>query len=279
MSWNELADLLEIKRGKLNAYIYETSLISEEIYKKIDSKKQFSKAIVESLPEQWGKIKGGKLSKGKTKEIFFPNYSEDFAEFYGIMLGDGNLNKIKSYKKGTYMIRIVGDSRYDKDYLFRYISSLLKKLFAVKAHFGKFKNQNAIYVGVHSSKLINFLESEGFKPGNKIRNKLTIPEWIFEKESFLKACLRGLIDTDGSIFRMSKRDPNLIRINFTNHNLVLLNDTRKAFLQLGYHPSKIICEKQFYLSRQSDIRKYLKDIGFSNKKHLDRVKMFYSSIV
>lgn len=152
-------------------------------------------------------------------------------------------------------------------------------MFNIKSHSGKFKKQNAIYVEAHSRNLIEFLEYKGFKPGNKIKNNLTIPNWIWENNLYLKSCLRGLIDTDGSIFRMSKKDPNLIRISFVNHNATLLNDVRKAFLKLGFHPSKLINRRQFYISRQEEIKKYLKEIGFSNNKHLNRVKGFYSPIV
>ena len=77
---------------------------------------------------------------------------------------------------------------------------------------------------------------------------------------------------------MSNKDPNLLRINFTNYNLTLLEDTRKAFIMLDFHPSKIINNKQFFISRQGEIRKYLKEIGFSNKKHLDRIKVFNSPV-
>ena len=77
---------------------------------------------------------------------------------------------------------------------------------------------------------------------------------------------------------MSKRDFNLIRINFTNHDLTLLTDAWKAFIQLGFHPSKLINNRQFYISRQLEIDKYLKEIGFSNKKHLDRIKIFKSPV-
>jgi hypothetical protein len=73
---------------------------------------------------------------------------------------------------------------------------------------------------------------------------------------------------------MSRRDSNLIRISFTNYNIGLLNDVRKTFLELGFHPSKIINEKQFFISRQEEIKKYLKEVGFSNNKHRERVKRF-----
>ena len=127
---------------------------------------------------------------------------------------------------------------------------------------------------VYSKNLVEFFESIGFPAGNKIKNKVTIPLWIKENNFFLKRCIRGLIDTDGSVFRMSKKDPNLIRIGFKNFNKKLLDDTREAFIKLGFHPSKIICGAYFVLSRQDEINKYLSEIGFSNKKHLDRLNEF-----
>ncbi len=89
------------------------------IYKKICriANVNFDNFIVDKFPDNWGRVKGGKLSSGKTiKNINFPEASEKFAEFYGAMLGDGNLNRTRGYKVGTYMARIVGDLKLDYEY-------------------------------------------------------------------------------------------------------------------------------------------------------------------
>ena len=49
----------------------------------------------------------------------------------------------------------------------------------------------------------------GLKDGNKIRNNVTIPRWVWEDDRFFASVRTGLIDTDGSLFRMSKKDSNL----------------------------------------------------------------------
>ena len=139
------------------------------------------------------------------------------------------------------------------------------------------KKNNERFLSFSSKELVNFFILMGFKPGNKIKNQPTIPDWIFRNNSFLKSCLRGLIDTDGCIHKMSKKDPKLIRINFKNNNLRLLNSAREGFIKLGYNPSNITNDV-FYLSRQKEIHKYLKEINFSNKKHLDRLKNFKSPV-
>ena len=106
-----------------------------------------------------------------------------------------------------------------------------------------------------------------------------MPNWIFRNNGFLKACLRGLIDTDGSVFRMSKKDPHLLRLSFTNCNHTLLKDTRNAFIQLGFSPSRITRNNKIYLSRKQDIARYINEIGFSNNKHIVRFQKFSSPVV
>ena len=121
--------------------------------------------------------------------------------------------------------------------------------------------------------LVEFFVNMGLKSGDKIKNQTTIPSWIMKNKLFMKSCIRGLIDTDGSFYRMSKKDPKLMRIGFTNYNKKLLEDTRNLFIKLGFNPSKIIQNRQFTISRKEEIKRYLNDIGSSNNKHLHRINV------
>jgi len=193
------------------------------------------------------------------------------------MLGDGNSNRTKDYKIGTYMIRIVGDSRNDKDYLINYVKPLIENLFNIKMRIGKFKNKNAMFIEAHSVKLIDFLEKLGFTPGNKIKNKLRIPNWIKKNKEYLKLCLRGIYDTDGSFYKLTNQ--NSYQINFKNHNLELLKDVKESLIKIGINCSKISKDNSIYITKKSEITKFFKLIGFSNSKHLDRVERLYSPVV
>ncbi|MBI2449839.1 hypothetical protein HYV49_06110 [Candidatus Pacearchaeota archaeon] len=275
ISWKDLAFKLNFNSGYLaNELKNERYFISDKVYQKLCSltNVNFDKWIMKKLYDNWGRSKGGMNSRGST--IVLPNIemNEKLAEFVGAVLGDGNINFYKKGKEiGVYHIRIAGDKVKDNEY-HTYLKDICREIFKLNAK--KVIRPNERFLDIYSKELVIFFIKMGIKPGNKITNQSTIPLWIFEKAEYIRACLRGLIDTDGSMFRMSQRDFNLIRINFTNHNFTLLNDTRKGFLKLGYHPSKIINQRQFYLSRQGEIRKYLKEIGSSNKKHLDRIKNF-----
>ena len=199
--------------------------------------------------------------------------------FYPTIWAGNILSYKKGKKVGVYNINIAGDINKDRDYHVNYLKNKAKEIFDIEANEVIPKRRHERFLTIYSKELVEFFSQMGLIPGHKIKNQITIPDWILKNESYLKACLRGLIDTDGSIFRMSKRDYNLIRINFTNYNKKLLVDTRNAFIQLGFHPSNIINEHQIYLSRQNEISKYLKDIGFSNKKHIDRLNSIRSSVV
>jgi len=227
-----------------------------------------------------GRIKGGLNSPGSTKRILLPIHSEELAEFIGIILGDGNIHSYKKGKKvGVYSIRIAGDLKLDYNYHVNFIKPLGERLFWLKAGIRKISKHNEIFTCFYSREMVRFLNDNGLHSGDKITNRLGIPQWVKDDENYLKACLRGIIDTDGSIFRMSQRDNNLLRIGFTNHNPKLLSDTRDAFIKLGYHPSKIIRNRTFFVSRQSDVVKYINEVGFSNRKHRSRLHTFLFSPV
>jgi len=242
----------------------------------ISEQKKFQlKYIEESKGKNWGQRKGGLLSKGSLKTIYFPDKCKELAEFVGIILGDGNIYSYnKGNKIGVYSVRIAGDYNKDKEYHLNFIQPLCLKLFKINARIRKHTINNERFICLDSKELVNYLETIGLKSGDKIKNNVGIPDWIFDNVEFLRTCVRGLIDTDGSVFRMSQRDSNLIRIGFTSHTPRLLNDTRAAFVKLGFSPSKIIDNRNFFISRQGEIVRYIREIGFSNKKHKDRFKKF-----
>ncbi|MBS3091359.1 hypothetical protein J4217_02835 [Candidatus Pacearchaeota archaeon] len=175
------------------------------------------------------------------------------AEFFGIMLGDGNLTKIKKYKIANYQIRVVGDSRYDKEYLINYVQPLIKQLFGgVKVNIKKQNFKNGLNVTAYGLRLVEFLESKGFKPGDKIRNQTTIPSWVKTNPKFLRACLCGLYDTDGSVYKLTNQ--NSFQFSFRNYNFTLINDVRNSLLSMNINCSKISKGNEITITKKSELR-------------------------
>ncbi len=271
-TWEELGKKLGCSPLYLKLDLrYERRYLSDKLYNKLNkmSNKDFNVFIIKKLDDNWGKSKGGFNSLGNTKEIIEPLESEDLAELIGIALGDGHLEKFTRGKKTHYKLIVAGDSRKDLKYLMK-ISDLFKKLFGEKGIISYSKTRNVAYSQINGKRIVEFLEKKGIKSGNKKLNNQSIPKWIINNDKYLGACLRGLIDTDGCIYYISKNNKNL-RISFTSYIPNLMRDTRDAFIKLGFHPSKIIVNKNICLSRKEDIKKYLKEIGFSNSKHLKRL--------
>lgn len=277
-TWDELAKITLCKGSYLGGDLRrEKRTLTEEMYQRLCfvGNCNFDNHIIKKLPHHWGQVIGARNSPGSTISINIPPYDADLAEFVGAVLGDGHIASIIS--QGVYQVNITGDSEKDREYHLDYLNSLGKRLFNIAGKETLAKHNKGRHLIFYSVEMVKFFGKMGLKAGSKIKNQSTIPKWIWEKEEFLRNCLRGLIDTDGSIFKMSNQDPRLLRMSFTNYNSTLLEDTRKAFISLGFFPSKIIKKKQFFLSRKEDIRKYLKEVGFSNKRHLDRIKMFKAS--
>ena len=272
LSLAKLANKLNIKEGRLCGYYYNNLLIPEELFNKFSLKKKYTPFIIDKKIENWGRIEGGFISKGKTKVIKLPDESEDLAELYGIMLGDGNLTRIKGYKLGTYQLRITGDSRNDKEYFLTYLKPLIEKLFNISVRCSYLKNKNVINLVASGRELVNFFESKGFKPGNKITNQLEIPSWIKQNKEFLRVCIKGLYDTDGSVYKLTNQNSH--QICFTNYNNKLLNDVRDGLISFGVVPSKITKGTEIVITKKSELRKFLNEVGFRNSRHLNKVKMF-----
>lgn len=276
-SWKELGKQLNCSPTYLsNDLKCEFRYLSEITYEKLCkiSKENFDKFIIKKLDENWGRSKGGKNSLGNVKDFIEPSESIELAELLGIITGDGHVEKIiRGNKVRCYSITIAGDSRNDKDYLSNYVSILFSKLLNEKGNLFYSKNRNSMYIRIHGKKIVEFIEKKGILNGNKKHNNQSIPFWILKNDDYLKAFIRGLIDTDGCIYYISKTNKNL-RISFTSYIPSLMRDVRNSLLKLGFHPSEVIRGKDISISRKEDTQKFIKEIGFSNNKHLKRLYNF-----
>lgn len=189
-----------------------------------------------------------------------PPRSVNLAEFIGIMLGDGNINKYQ-------IIVTLGTKEISYS---EYVSELMNKLFQVQSRIiVSPNNYRSVYFG--SRRIVLWLLEMGLAY-NKVAAQVKIPQWCFEDCEYMKALLRGLIDTDGSIYKLKFG----VQISFTNKSIPLLKGAQVMLQYLGYSPSRISCNK-LYLTKKPDIIKYYREIGFKNIKHVGRFNSFMST--
>ena len=214
-----------------------------------------------------GRKKGGLNAIKKRKEhgnlafvINKPAESADLAEFMGILLGDGGLSR--------YQCAIYLNSDTDTEFAY-YVVDLIKRLFNLKAKIFEHKRDKVWRVLVSSTNLIKYLEQKGLRVGNKVLLQVGVPDWIWSKPDYIKACIRGLVDTDGCFavhrYKVNSRQYSYPKIAFSNRSLPILSFVYDGLCELGYSP-KADGQLKVWLYSKGEVKRYLEKIGTRNFK-------------
>ncbi len=183
--------------------------------------------------------------------------SDELAEFFGIMLGDGKL--------APYQV-IVTLGTKEHAYA-KHVSQLITTIFAVTPKIGIRKTG---YTDVYFGSVLasRWLREEGLVY-NKVLSQVDIPDWIFTKKRYTTSFLRGFFDTDGSIYLLKFG----IQISLTNYSLPLLSSLQKMLQILRYNPSAISSHK-VYITKIPEIKRFFQEIQPANPKHQRRYEKF-----
>lgn len=203
------------------------------------------------------------------KEIKYPERSVELAEFMGIMLGDGGLS-------GSYQITISFDNKNDRKYA-EYICNSLKKLFSVNYHIYKREKNNGADIVVSSSNLVDFLIRQGFIKGNKTKNQIDAPGWIYERSDYQIACLRGLMDTDGGLYlhryNSNGKTYEYLKLCFANVSKPLLHFVFDVLSKLNYKVYLNGDNVSIYAT--PEVKRYFAEIGTHNPKQIKKFKDYF----
>lgn len=202
------------------------------------------------------------------KEVRKPRRSKYFAEFLGIMYGDGHVDK--------YQATMTTNAETDIEHA-KYVRNLMRKLFGVEPAFTYRKNSKACTITLNSRRVCDFLQQEGLPRGNKITLGLNVPKWISKSRVRIHAFARGLFDTDGCVFLDHHTLKSVlyknIGIAFASKSPELLKYFTNVLRGLGLRSTQTTPYRVF-LRRASDIDVYFRVVGSSNPKHLSRYKQF-----
>lgn len=230
-----------------------------------------------------GRSRGGSITARKFREdpefakrlgfklrtpMKLPSYSPELAEFIGIMLGDGYIKTNKT------QLGISLNSETDYTYAL-YVQGLIKKLFNLDSSICNDGRHKSVTVLVSSRNLVEFMIDKGLKAGDKVINQVGIPGWVGLQEEYRAACLRGLMDTDGSFYSYSHRVNGKIyrnyALDFTNHSLPLLKDIKDILIDIGCSPTS--AKFKVVLHKKKDITRYIGIVGTSNPSRRDKFKI------
>lgn len=144
----------------------------------------------------------------KRTDVALPKkYSDDLAEFFGIMLGDGHVSHFQV---------TVHLGNKEMEYA-KYLCSLILSIFHVEPKISTRKKTNYRDVYLGSTLITSWLFKQGLV-SNKVKSQVGAPPWIFRKKAFMRRFLRGFFDTDGSVYKLKHG----IQISLSNRSLPLL---------------------------------------------------------
>lgn len=254
--------------------------------------------ILDEKEDNWGRVKGGKktyqiiIKKYGLKEIRkrqsmggkkikqrynnkIPEIDDSlFLEFYGILLGDGWIGTYRYKNKIINMIGISGHSVLDRNF-FIYSKKNIKSLFDRNAYLKERSQQNSIELNFCHQKLFKKLSTElNFPVGKKIN--LQINKKIYDLGyNKLRHVIRGIFDTDGCFYldktpvgrpypcvSIEMKAPLLIK---QIYDLLIKQD-----FKVGYQIKKD-GRHRITLKGRKQLNKWMREIGSSNSKHLDKI--------
>ena len=267
LTWKKLSLFLGIAEYTLkHDWMKKHSTIPLHLFKKlikIHPKVNYSdlENKIQILDPFWGQ-RIGKKSQIED-DITIPKIeNEKFAEFYGVMLGDGC---VYSNLSG---ICITLNKVLDKPYI-EYIADLIEDLFSIKPKIYHSKKVRVTRIVVYGKKIVRHFKALGFPTGKKKGNKLEIPKQFFEDRR-LHACIRGLQDTDGTVSNHPYSKIMLsISITIDSLSKSVANSLNLLGIEVNKHKQGI------YLYGRDKVLDYFNTIGSSNLKHITRFKTFY----
>ncbi len=200
-----------------------------------------------------------------------PKKNQFFAEFIGVMLGDGGITSTQC--------RITLDATRDSAYS-KYLVQLIKRLFEYQASIIP-KKGNAIDILMSGVELTKILEKNGLQQGHKVKKQVDIPQWIKNKKSLYKSCIRGLFDTDGGVIfhehTVNQKKYSHLNLCFSNFSIPLRESFQNGLTLEGIKSS--INKHCVMIYNSAEIKKFFTIYKPSNQKHWERYERYIKTEV
>ncbi len=208
---------------------------------------------------------------------YYKNLTPEIAELIGIILGDGCISP-----SGHNEVAITGDLEEEQEYYNNHVVPLFNRTIAIPLLRKEIKPRAYPSVGVYgiyvfNKKLIKYLTVTMKLNIKGSVNEIPMEIMKIQKPEIWKALLRGLFDTDGSVYFDKIRGINKRpKIKFSTASRNLLKQVIDLGNRLGFHfyvnkPYKGKRDKNYNyaieLQRKTEIQRWFREIGFNNSKH------------
>lgn len=205
------------------------------------------------------------------------------AEIVSFLMFDGHLSKdLKSF----YL------SSKNKESLL-YFKKNIWELYQKRGRFENGQGYGESYkYRIFSTQICKELENVGVPKGKKVAKSFLIPEWISTNQENSKAFLRIAFDCEGSIWYENRIRIRfgIFKTTFLKNNLILFIKQMQKMLNhldietTNYWETKIYtrqnnfnCQGVYFNIKEKSIRKYAKEIGFTDKFKKQRLSFYIKS--
>lgn len=149
--------------------------------------------------------------------------NQSTAYIIGVAIGDGNLSNPNGR---AVRLRVTCDNKYPQ--IIETILAEIKNILP-KNKVSLVPRKGCTDISCYSNSWTKIL---GWKPGAKSSQKIKIPTWVLSDRNYTISCLRGLFQTDGSIYK----DRKYTMVNFTTTLPTISNQVFQIISEMGYSP-------------------------------------------
>lgn len=232
-----------------------------------------------------------KLSKkDKIKGLILPNnLSPNLAYLCGVMIGDGSIYCREA--KNDYVINCVGNPQDEKRFYTDVLGPCFKRVFGFLPNIKEQDSGITFGFRIYSKALFEYFTKVMGLPSGKKYSSLKIPDALKIDNVFLINCIKGIIDTDGSIaFKKKYRTkPYYPVISLSSKSKSLIKDVAKELKKYGFkivetYDYKLIDNRikngftvinRIELNGKDNLKRWLSIIGFSSPKHLAKIEKYW----
>jgi len=178
--------------------------------------------------------------------------SESLAYLIGVISGDGSL----SQQPRTYKLAIACTTAYPG--LIETYTRLITDLTGYRARVLTRPEGNWVEVRTYGKHLPLLL---GLPCGAKKLSGFTVPEWVFDQAAYVRGFLRGLIETDGGVYRTYHHGGNFSYCVFTARHEILMEAFLRGVVYLGYEFRRRGDTAR--LSRTAEVARFVEEVGIT----------------
>lgn len=299
-SWISLSKYLNISRTVLEKYRSGKLTLPNELYLKlldvlsVKDKIIFNKKV-ETLSDNWGRVKGGKITYRKYNSIFKEGRKKgieviragvekrqfitphipltiELSYIIGLFIGDGFTNKYNHY----YQIQFTGHRSKEEKFYLNYVIPMINRILGLNAYVRNEKNSDTIRVNFCSRAFYEILTKRfGISAGLKFATVLIPSEILSASKEIQLACVAGIYDAEACVFldkRGSYKEP-YPRIDLHMQNPQILLQINSILVKEGIKTSFTNKGTHLLIYGFEEVKKFCSIVTLHNPKYLTKLSL------